>query len=289
MSDRLLPGWPHREHSRFVRAGGLNWHVQVMGQGPVLLMAHGTGAATHSWRGLMPLLAAHFTVVAPDLPGHGFTDTPSALRLTLPGIGRSLQALLQVLGVVPVMAAGHSAGAAILAHMCLHGQLAPRALVSLNGAMIPLGGMAGQMLSPLAKLLAGLPLLPQMFAWRARDRSVAEKLLNGTGSRIDDEGVALYARLLRQSSHAGGALRMMAHWDLRPLVAELPKLSPSLLLIVGENDRAIPPADAEKIRRMVPGARLVTLPLLGHLAHEEDPASTADLMLGLARESGVLA
>jgi magnesium chelatase accessory protein len=40
---------------------------------------------------------------------------------------------------------------------------------------------------------------------------------------------------------------------------------------------------------MVPGARLVTLPLLGHLAHEEDPASTADLMLGLARESGVLA
>ena len=71
-----LPGrdWPNRAASRTVRAAGLNWHVQVMGSGPVLLLAHGTGAATHSWRGLAPLLAQHFTVVAPDLPGHGYTE-----------------------------------------------------------------------------------------------------------------------------------------------------------------------------------------------------------------------
>ena len=67
------------------------------------------------------------------------------------------------------MAAGHSAGAAILVRMCLDGQIAPQGLVSLNGAMLPLGGSAGQLFSPLAKLLAGLPLLPDLFAWRARD------------------------------------------------------------------------------------------------------------------------
>ena len=68
--------WPNRASSRFVDAGGLRWHVQVMGEGPVVLLIHGTGASTHSFRALAPLLAPHFTVVVPDLPGHGFTDAP---------------------------------------------------------------------------------------------------------------------------------------------------------------------------------------------------------------------
>ena len=66
--------WPNRTYSRFVQAARLRWHVQLMGDGPALLLLHGTGAATHSWRALAPLLAERFTVVAPDLPGHGFTQ-----------------------------------------------------------------------------------------------------------------------------------------------------------------------------------------------------------------------
>ena len=69
--------WPLRQHSRTVTAGGLSWHVQIMGTGPVLLMLHGTGASTHTWRALMPELAKHYTIVAPDLPGHGFTGAPT--------------------------------------------------------------------------------------------------------------------------------------------------------------------------------------------------------------------
>jgi magnesium chelatase accessory protein len=53
-------GWPHRETSRFLTAGGLRWHVQEAGDGPTLLLLHGAGAATHSWRGLFPLLAERF-------------------------------------------------------------------------------------------------------------------------------------------------------------------------------------------------------------------------------------
>ena len=60
--------WPHAQHSRFVQAGGIQWHVQVMGQGPCMLLLHGTGSGNFSWRGLLPTLAQHFTVVAPDLP-----------------------------------------------------------------------------------------------------------------------------------------------------------------------------------------------------------------------------
>ena len=64
MGDRLHwetdgAAWPHREASRFVVAGGCRWHVQVMGavDAPALWLLHGTGASSHSWRALLPLLA----------------------------------------------------------------------------------------------------------------------------------------------------------------------------------------------------------------------------------------
>ena len=279
--------WPNRAASRFVRAAGLLWHVQVMGAGPVLLLVHGTGAATHSWRGLLPRLAGHFTVVAPDLPGHGFTETPATRRLSLPGMARALQGLLWTLGLGPALAVGHSAGAAILARMSLDGQVAPRGLVSLNGAFLPLEGAPGQVFSPLARLLVGLPLLPRLFAWRARDQGVVDRLLQGTGSTIDPEGAALYARLVRDPAHAAAALGMMANWDLRPLLRDLPRLAPALLLVVGANDRLIPPAQATRVRGLVPGATLISLPGLGHLAHEERPDETAALVLDFAAKVGV--
>ncbi len=289
MTDRRLQGWPNREASRFVRAEGLVWHVQIMGEGPPILLLHGTGAATHSWRGLAPLLARRFTVVAPDLPGHGFTQAPPIRRLSLPGMSRALAGLLRTLEIAPAMAAGHSAGAAIMLRMSLDGLIAPRALVSLNGALLPLRGVMGQVFPPMARLLAGLPLLPNLFAWHVRDHAVVRRLLADTGSAIDDEGVALYARVVRQPSHAASALGMMAHWDLQPLVADLPRLAIPLLLLAGTGDRTISPSQSETVARLVSGARYQAMPGLGHLAHEEAPAETAALIKAFAQESGVLA
>ncbi len=275
--------WPNRDASRFVRAAGLMWHVQVMGSGPALLLAHGTGAATHSWRALAPLLARHFTVIAPDLPGHGFTESPATARLSLPGMAKSLHGLLQALNMRPALAAGHSAGAAVLTRMTLDGQIAPRGLVSLNGAFVPLEGVPGQVFSPLARLLVGLPLLPQLFAWRAKSDGTVRQILEGTGSRIDARGVALYGRVIRNPAHAAAALGMMARWDLHPLLRDLPRLEVPLLLVVGANDRAVPPAQAERVRAAVPGASLVAMPGLGHLSHEERPEDTAALILQFAQ------
>lgn len=290
MSDRRtgLKDWPNRESSRFVRAAGFHWHVQIMGEGPVLLLLHGTAAATHSWRGLLPLLARNFTVVAPDLPGHGFTETPATSRMTMPAMATALRALLKTLDIQPALVAGHSAGAAIALRMVLDGLIAPAGVVSLNGALEPLSGVAGQIFSPLAKLLVGLPLLPNLFAWRAQKKSVVAKLLKDTGSSIDAEGVALYARLIQDARHTAAALAMMAQWDLNPLVADLPDLRCPLLLIVGAKDRAVPPAVSRRVARQVAGARLVSMPNLGHLSHEEDPAGTAALIDGFARDIEVL-
>jgi magnesium chelatase accessory protein len=271
-------GWPHRESSRFVRADGLLWHVQMMGRGPVLLLLHGTGASTHSWRGLMPLLAERFTVIAPDLPGLGFTSEARGPQLSLAGMAAGVAALLAALGLTPSVIVGHSAGAAVGARLCLDGA-APSHFISLNGALLPLNGWAGTWFSPIARTLVALPGVAQLFAWSAADRSLIERLLRDTGSSLDEEGVDYYARLFRRPAHVGATLGMMAAWDLPGLAQDLPGLATPTLLVVGQQDRTIRPTEARRIQAILPSSRVVKLPGLGHLAHEEAPKAVARAIL----------
>lgn len=272
--------WPHREHSVFVTAGGLRWHVQQMGQAkkPVVLLLHGTGAATHSWRGLIPLLAERYHVVAPDLPGHGFTNAIDAAAMTLPGMARAIGDLLRVLKLRPAIAVGHSAGAAILVRMCLDNVIAPRVLISVNGALLPLPGLRGEIFSPVAKLLASASWVPKVFAWRANSSAVVERLIGSTGSKIDAAGIAFYGRLVRNPSHAAAALAMMANWDLAALARDLPKLTRPLHLVVGMEDGTVPPSEAVRAQQIVSHATIERLDRLGHLAHEESPQLFADII-----------
>jgi magnesium chelatase accessory protein len=274
--------WPHREASVFVDAGGLRWHVQRMGAGPSLLLLHGTGAATHSWRGLLPLLAEQFDVIAPDLPGHGFTTGAVPQRLSLPGMAADVAALLRKVDVTPEVVVGHSAGAAIAARMCLDGRIAPNLLVSLNGAFLPFGGIAGHLFSPLAKLMVMNALVPRLFARQAAAPGAVERLLDNTGSHIDPTGVMLYRKLVRNPDHVAGALRMMANWRLEPLVHDLPKLQSRLLLVAAANDRSVSPDVAGRVRDLVPGAVQAPVPG-GHLVHEEDAQGIAELILKYAK------
>jgi len=274
--------WPNREASQFVEAAGIRWHVQRMGAGPPLLLIHGTGAATHSWRDLAPILARQFSVVALDLPGHGFTRSPPVHRLSLPGMAADISQLLRTLDVAPQIVVGHSAGAAILARMCLDGRIAPRLLVSLNGAFMPFGGVAHNLLSPLTRLLVANPLVPRLFAWQASHAGAVQRLIQNTGSTIDARGIALYGKLVRSPGHVTAALQMMANWQLQPLLHDLPRLQPTLLLIAAEADRSISPDVARQVRDILAPAIIERLPGLGHLAHEEQPAMIADLIIGYA-------
>ncbi len=286
--DRDGRYWPNRASSRFVQAAHMRWHVQIMGDGPAIFLLHGTGASTHSWGRLAPLLAEHFTVVAPDLPGHGFNSAVASNRLSLPGMARSLNRLLGTLEIEPALAVGHSAGAAISVRMCLEGYIAPRALVSLNGAFLPFDGLAGHLFPTMAKLLFLNPLAPRVFAWGASDRSRIEKLIKETGSAIDGTGVDLYQRLFRDRRHVAGALGMMANWNLDALNHDLSKLTAPLTLVVGTADKTVPPSTADEVRKVLPTATVDTLPGLGHLAHEESPEAVAEIILRAAREAELL-
>jgi magnesium chelatase accessory protein len=279
--------WPNREHSRFLSAGGLTWHVQEMGRGPDLLLLHGTGSATHSFRDLAPLLARTFHVLMIDLPGHGFTQRPPRAGLSLDGMARLVAGVLARVGFDPQLVVGHSAGAAILATMALQGAIRPAAVIAINGALRPIPGAA--LFSPLAKLLFLNPLAPRFFAHRARSRAATAKLLADTGSHLDARGIELYARLFRRPGHVAGTLGMMAQWDLSGLEKRLARLDRPLVLITAAGDRAVPPADATILSGKVPGARVVALDEGGHLVHEENPACMAARLVQLAGEFGVLA
>lgn len=270
--------WPHRDHSRFIEAGGQHLHVQIMGKGPAALLLHGTGAASHSFADMMPLLAERFTVIVPDLPGHGFSEAPPYERLTLPAMAAALGDLLTELSARPVLAIGHSAGAAILARMCLDQLINPPLLVSLNGAILPLHGVPGKIFAPLANAFVKSGFMSALFAWRARNTDMVEKLMRDTGSMISPAQLARYATLARHSGHIEAAIGMMANWDLKSLEPDLARLEPEVLLLTGANDRMISPSHSLRLRRILAEVRLEILSDLGHLAHEEEPGRVTDLI-----------
>ncbi len=270
-----------------MRAADLTWHIQQFGRGPLVLLVHGTAAATHSWRGLAPLLARSHSVLSMDLPGHGFTERLPGKVNSLANMASATSALLRELGVSPRFAIGHSAGAAILVRMGLDGALpSSTALIGLNAALLPYGGFPGRLLLPLAQALASNPLLAKVFTWRAGDPSSVERVLASTGSKIDPEGLALYATLFRNSGHVSAALEMMANWNLDSMASDITRLSQQLTLVACGGDQAVRPDDAFLVRDKAPAVIVEFVRTLGHLAHEEQPAEIADhltrIMTGIA-------
>ncbi len=298
--DRDGRDWPYRAASQFVDAGGLRWHVQRFAreassaaetsEAPLVLLLHGTGASAHSWYPMLPWLRPHFDLLLIDLPGHAFTGMASAWQASLPGMALAVKSLLDALALQPKILIGHSAGAALGARMCLDGLVAPRCLVSINGAFMPLGGLAGVLFPPVAKLMASLPFAPGFVARRATDPDAIARLVRDTGSVLDEAGMALYGRIVGNPGHIEGALAMMANWDVQPLLGDLPRLRTPVRLIVADNDRAVPPAQAQRVLAMLPphaATTLIQLSGAGHIVHEEQPEAVAELCVSAIGASAV--
>jgi magnesium chelatase accessory protein len=267
---------------RFISADGLNWLVEEMGQGPTIFLVHGTAASTHSWRDVMPLLAEKYHVVAVDLPGHGQTKALNSGDFRLPRMAAGLSALLNHMYIAPEIVVGHSAGAAILVYACARKMLNPSTLISFNGAFYPFGGVAGNLFSPIAKLLAFNPFLPRFLASMAT-RDKVDKLLRDTGSQISAEGVDLYFNLFKEPSRVKAALAMMASWDLRGMDDYLVRITSSAIFVSGERDIAVPPQTADRAAAKCRGSKALHIAQYGHLLHEEAPELAAQIIGGTYR------
>jgi magnesium chelatase accessory protein len=255
--------------------------VQMIGEGPICLLLHGTGAATHSWRDVMPSLARHYTVVAMDLPGHGFTKG-SGQRPTLEGMAKSVAALLDALEIMPALIVGHSAGVAIAAQMLLDKQWrAP--LIGFTPALMPFPGLAAKIFPSLAKMLFTNPFVAIIFSRMAQAPGQTAKFLGrATGSKIDAAGARYYTRLFSKSGHCDGAIRMMANWQLEGLGARLGELTSPVLLVSAADDAAIPKAAVLQAVALIPACETLEMAAVGHLAHEEDPVQAAKIVTEFA-------
>ncbi len=274
---RVPPDWPLRAHSREIAVRPHRWHVQVIGDGPVVLMLHGAGGSTMSWRGLAPLLEGH-TIVMPDLPGHGFTRLGTRMRSGLDAMAEDVAALLAHEGWAPRVILGHSAGAALALRLTEILPKRPAQVIGLNAALGKFDGLPGVVFPMMARLLALNPLVPSVVARLAGGEAQVARLLASTGSTLDPEGQRLYARLVRDPAHVDGTLTMMAQWSLEGLVARLPSLDVPTLLVAGANDRTVPPEVSRTAAARMPDAEALVLPGLGHLMHEEAPEAVADVI-----------
>lgn len=281
--SREGPTWPNRESSRFVRTRATRWHVQVKGEGPDLLLLHGTGASTHSWAPIVPHLSEQFRLVIVDLPAHGFTLPLQGGTMKLERVVEALDQLLDALGCSPRCIIGHSAGAAIACRMLLQTRR-EGAIIALNGALSPLSRHAPAIPAALLRPFMVNPLLPRILSAHASDRTVGG-ILDSTGSRIPESQRALYRRLFRYSGHLEGALAMMADWQLADVRRDLAEMPGRLHLLAAEGDRFIPASLSRSLAREIEGAHFVSLGRLGHLAHEESPAKIAQVIRSIVHPS----
>ena len=273
-----LIDWPLVEYSRRVLHRPHRWHVQETGTGPLVLLIHGAGGATQSFRGLFPILAADHHVVAVDLPGQGFTQLGAQQRCGLDHMSEDLLALCRNQGWTPDLVIGHSAGAAIALRMWELGMRPQQGIVGINAAVGNFKGVAGWLFPMMAKALAATPFSASLFA-NTTTRASVRNLVKGTGSILDERGLDLYYRLATDKTHVDATLSMMAQWSLDGLLERLGQIACPVHLITAANDKAVPPHVSAKAAEQLPKGRLTALPDLGHLAHEEDPARIAALIM----------
>lgn len=267
--ERDLPTWPLHQFSSRVLCKPHHWHVQVMGEGRDILLLHGAGGATQSWRKLIPRLARYGRVIAVDLPGQGFTRLGDRTRCSILAMRDDIARLCEQEGWRPRIIVGHSAGGAL--GLTLTDRLGAEYLVCFNAALGRFEGMAGWLFPVLAKTVSVTPFFSTLFAATSGRPAQIERLLASTGSSFDDETVDLYARLASDRMHVDGTLKMMAQWDIAPAEDALVTQTAATLFVVGENDGTVPPKISEKAAATAFGARLVRVPATGHLLHEEAP------------------
>ena len=278
------PDWPNRDLSRQVICKPHRWHVQETGKGPTLLLLHGAGGSSHSYRDLIPLLAETHHVVAIDLPGQGFTQLGARHRCGLNPMAQDIAALIEQENWHLQAIIGHSAGGALA--LQLSQLVSPKpSVIGINPALDQFEGVAGVLFPIMAKLLALTPGVAGFFSRSAGNPDRVRSLIESTGSEVSDRGLALYRQLVGDRSHVNATLLMMAQWSLDDLQKDLAKITARTLFLTGDRDEAVPPSVADEAALRMPDARVIHLSDLGHLAHEEDPQKISALVLAfLAKE-----
>lgn len=276
--------WPHAETSRFILCKPHKWHVQDAGDGPLILLLHGAGGGTQSFRNLIPLLTPSHRLVTIDLPGQGFTRLGAQARCGLEEVAYDIALLCEQESWQPVAIIGHSAGAAVAFELAPSLPSQPL-VIGINAALSRFKGVAGVLFPLMAKALAMMPGVAGLFtASNGNPRSV-QRLIDGTGSKLPADELRHYSALVSDRSHVNATLQMMAQWELDPLLARLPLSDQRGLLIAATKDRAVPYTVSRDMAAQMANMDYAELADLGHLVHEEAADTVAELILAYLKKN----
>lgn len=276
--------WPLRQASQFLELDNVRWHFQLLGKGPPVLLLHGTGASTHSMADLALALSEKFTCLLVDLPGHAFSTPLEERKHLLPAMSHAVNTLCKTVGIEPSYIIGHSAGGAVAIRMCLDTDASPRAILSINGALLPFGAFIEPIMLKAARLLSRSQSVTQFLAQRGTGTADVRRALRDTGADISEPMIERYSFLISHKTHIEGALRMMGGWELGQLASDLPKVSIPIHLIGCDKDHIVPAVRAHRVQRLIPNATAETLTNAGHLIHEAAPERIFKVFMRFANQ-----
>jgi pimeloyl-ACP methyl ester carboxylesterase len=249
---------------------------RMAGSGPALLLIHGIGDSSATWRTVLPDLARDHTVLAPDLLGHGASGKPRG-DYSVAGYANAMRDLLTVLEIDQVTVVGHSLGGGVAAQFAYEYPERFERLV-----LVSTGGVS-RTVSPLLRLAAapGVDLLMPILSarpMRAGGRVVGEVMrFFGAGLGIDLEEILRVLGALPDAESRQAivrTLRAVIDWhgqvitmlDRAYLVRDVPTL-----LIWGAKDAIIPVQHGTDAHEAMPGSRLEIFEDAAHFPHHTDP------------------
>jgi pimeloyl-ACP methyl ester carboxylesterase len=255
---------------------------QLAGGGPALLLIHGIAGSSRTWRDVIPRLTDRFTVIAPDLMGHGLSDKPIG-DYSLGAFASGVRDLLEVLSIDRATVVGQSFGGGVAMQLAYQHPERCERLV-----LVDSGGL-GREVSWLLRLMA-LPgseyVMPVIFPGFVRDWGDSLfRMINDRGIRLGRLGEmwSAYASLAEAENRQAFARTIKSVIDPGGLtVSAMDRLylaSPMPTLIIwGDQDDIIPVSHAYDAHRAMPGSHLVIIEGAGHFPQIEAPEQFVDAL-----------
>jgi pimeloyl-ACP methyl ester carboxylesterase len=253
------------------------------GRGPAILLIHGIGDRSDTWKELIPLLARDHTVIAPDLLGHGRSDKPRA-DYSVAAYANAMRDLLSVLDIESATVVGHSLGGGVAMQFAY--QYPERCerlvLVATGGISREVNAFLRLAAAPNADLVLPLLRLPAIQAighavlracrWLGADLGRDEEDLRRVFDALPDPtAMRAFVRTLRAAVDWRGQVITML--DRCYLTRGMPTL-----LVWGAHDAVVPFSHAALAHAAMPGSRLEVFPDAGHFPHHQDPARFVALL-----------
>lgn len=250
---------------------GTRLHVRDTGprDAPVVLLMHGFGASLHTWEPWALALQDRYRVIRFDLPGSGLSPPDPSGDYTDARSRALVTAVLDHAGVAQATIVGHSMGGRIAWSYAAREPQRVRALVLVapDGFASP-GFEYGKAPEVPALLSLMRYALPEPLLRRSLRPAYANPDV------MTDALAQRYHDLLRAPGARDAMLERMRQIALVDPVPWLRRITAPTLLLWGEQDAMIPVRNATDYQQAIAGSTLVTLPGIGHLPHEEDPAGT---------------